>query len=178
MSKPVTAFVAVFLLAACVAQISGSAHADKSKAPVIAIAGDSLCVGLAQASGIQSVARVGAPTREVISQLGRLPEGATVIVCAGTNDAAARLYGFQASVDAVLAKAAERNQRIIWVGPVSTTLWWEPFSDQADTYLALKIKSYVSLRAIGWNPGERAGDRIHLTPKGYARVWAIVKGKL
>lgn len=167
MSRLSAALVAVFLLVGC--------NAAK---PETFIAGDSLCVGLAQASGIKSYARVGAPTREVVSQLGKIPEGATVIVCAGTNDAAARLHGFSTAVNAVLAEAAKRKQTIIWVGPVSTSLWWEPFSDQADTYLALKIKNYVSLRAIGWNPGERAGDRIHLTPKGYARVWAIVKEKL
>ena len=177
MNRLLTALVAVFLLAGCL-QEQGSAHASKPEAPVVAIAGDSLCVGLAQAAGLKSVARVGAPTREVVSQLKRLPAGATVIVCAGTNDAAARLDGFQASVDAVLAEALNRRQRIIWVGPVSTTLWWDSYSDKADTLLALKIGNYVSLRAIGWNPGERAGDRIHLTSKGYARLWQIVKGKL
>lgn len=167
MPRLATALVAVFLLAGCL----------NAKSETF-IAGDSLCVGLAQASGIKSVARVGAPTIKAVSQLKRIPEGATVILCLGTNDAAARLHGFQTAVDAVLAEAAKRKQTIIWVGPVSTSLWWEPFSDQADTYLALKIKNYVSLRAIGWNPGDRAGDRIHLTPKGYARVWAIVKEKI
>lgn len=167
MKQLLAALVAVFLLAGC----------NEAK-PETFIAGDSLCVGLAQASGLKSVARVGAPTSEAVSQLRRLPEGATVILCLGTNDAAARLHGFSTAVDAVLTEASKRKQTIIWVGPASTTLWWEPFSDQADTYLALKIKNYVSLRAIGWNPGERAGDRIHLTPKGYARVWAIVKEKI
>lgn len=167
MERLLAALVAVFLLAGC----------NETKSETF-IAGDSLCVGLAQASGLKSHARVGAPTIEVVSQLRRIPEGATVIVCAGTNDAAARLNGFSAAVDAVLETAKIRNQKLIWIGPVSTSLWWEPYSDQADTYLALKIKNYASLRAVGWNPGERAGDRIHLTSKGYARIWAIVKGKL
>jgi len=167
MTRLATALVAVFLLTGCL-----------NAKPETFIAGDSLCVGLAQASGIKSLARVGAPTREVVSQLKRIPEGQTVIVCAGTNDAANRLNGFQAAVDAVLLTAKERKQRLIWVGPISTSLWWEPYSDKADTLLALNIKSYVSLRSIGWNPGERAGDRIHLTSKGYARLWAIVKEKL
>lgn len=168
MSRFLAALVAAFLLA-------GSNVEAKQEA---FIAGDSICVGLAQASGLKSVARTGAPAREVVSQLRRLPAGATIIVCAGTNDAAARLNGFHASVDAVLAEAINRRQRIIWVGPVPSTLWWDSYSDKADTLLALKIGNYVSMRAIGWNPGERAGDRIHLTPKGYARLWAIVKGKL
>ena len=166
MSRFLAALVAVFLLA-------GSNVEAKQEA---FIAGDSICVGLAQASGLKSVARTGAPTREVVSQLRRLPAGATVIVCAGTNDAAARLNGFQASVDAALAEAINRRQRIIWVGPVSSTLWWDSYSDKADTLLALKIGNYVSMRAVKWAANETSG--YHLTPKGYARLWAIVKGKL
>ena len=166
MSRFLAAIVAAFLLA-------GSNVEAKQEA---FIAGDSICVGLAQASGLKSVARTGAPAREVVSQLRRLPAGATVIVCAGTNDAAARLNGFQASVDAVLAEAINRRQRIIWVGPVSTSLWWDSYSDKADTLLALKIGNYVPMRAVKWAADETSG--YHLTPKGYARLWAIVKGKL
>lgn len=168
----------IAVIASGVAILAGALLAAVRADEATYIAGDSHCVALAQIANLPSVARNGAPTREVVSQLRRLPAGATVIVCAGTNDAAARLNGFQASVDAVLAEAINRGQQIIWVGPVSSTLWWDSYSDKADTLLALKIGNYVSLRAIGWNPGERAGDRIHLTPKGYARLWAIVKGKL
>lgn len=167
MTRLSAALVAVFLLGGC-------SHVEARTV----VAGDSLCVGLAQAAGLKSYARVGAPTREVVSQLRRIEEGATVIVCAGTNDSAAKLAGFNDAVDAVLLEAKKRNQRIIWVGPISTSLWWDRYSDQADTLLALKTKPYVSLRAIGWNRGERAVDHIHLTRNGQLRLWGIIKEKL
>jgi hypothetical protein len=153
--------------------LSGRGHAKE-----IYATGDSLCVGLAQAAKLKSVARVGAHTREVVSQLKRIPKGATVIVCAGTNDAAAKLHGFSQAVDAALAEAKRRKQNIIWIGPINTTLWWEPWSDKADTLLALRVPRYVSLRAVGWRRGERAGDRIHLITKGSLRLWRIIKEKL
>ena len=98
------------------------------------IAGDSLCVSLAQAARTKSVARIGAHTREVPSQLKQIPNGATVVVCAGTNDAAAKLDGFPQAVDAALAEAKRRNQKLIWIGPINTTLWWETYSDKPTRY--------------------------------------------
>lgn len=161
-------FAIFFILAGC----------NETKSETF-IAGDSLCVGVAQATnGLKSYARSGTPTIEVASQIKRIPENSTIILCAGTNDSAARLNGFSKAVDIVLQIAKERNQRIIWIGPISTSLWWDSYSDQADTYLALKNYNYVSLRSIRWNTGERASDLIHLTGKGYARLWGIVKEKL
>jgi lysophospholipase L1-like esterase len=149
---------------------------EAKRAPVVA--GDSHCAGLALATGLTSYARVGAHTREVVAQLRNIPPGATVIVCAGTNDAAARLQGFAQSVERVLAEAKKRRQYLIWVGPIGTSLWWEAYSDHADTLLALRIPKYVSLRAVRWRPSERAHDRIHLTAKGSMRLWRIVEEKL
>ncbi len=167
MTRLATALVAVFLLAGCLN--------EQAKSETF-IAGDSLCVGLAQASGIKSLARVGAPTREVVSQLKRIPEGATVIVCAGTNDMPNRLIGFLPAVRDVLAEAKARKQRLIWVGPNSTPLWWNPYSEIASELLSYKVKSFVSMHLV-WARGEHDGQ-FHLTSKGYARLWAIVKEKL
>jgi lysophospholipase L1-like esterase len=142
------------------------------------VAGDSLCVGLAQASGLESVAKQSKGIRDVPEQLGRLPVGATVILCAGTNDASWRLPDFDNAVQSVIDAAKQRKQRLIWVGPISTHLWWDRYSNEADTKLALRFApDYVSLRAIGWNRGEHDGQ-FHLTPKGYARLWGIVKEKI
>jgi hypothetical protein len=160
------AFAGAFLLAGCNAEAK----------PETFIAGDSHCVGLAQAARIKSFARVGAPTREVVTQLRKIPISATVIVCAGTNDAPNRLNGFQARVDAVLLEAERRKQRLIWVGPINTHLWWDRYSAEADEYLQSKIENYVTLRRK-WNVGEHDG-LFHLTSKGRARLWAIIKERL
>lgn len=142
------------------------------------LAGDSHCVGLAQLTGLQSVARVGAPTQEVASQLRRIPEGQAVIVCSGTNDAPNYLRGFGSAVSSAIKEAKHRNQKLIWVGPINTPLWWDRLSDQADTYLALRFSpSYVSLRSVGWKRGEHDGQ-FHLTPAGRKRLWGIIKEKL
>jgi hypothetical protein len=142
------------------------------------VAGDSHCAGLALVAGLRSYARVGAHTRDVPAQLRNIPTGANVIVCAGTNDAAARLQGFAQSVEQVRVEAKRRRQHLIWVGPIGTSLWWEAYSDYADTLLALRAPNYVSLRAVGWKRCERSGDHIHLTRKGLMRLWRIVEEKL
>jgi hypothetical protein len=165
------AFAGVFSLAGC-----ADAKPTRPTPQETYVAGDSLCVGLAQASGLKSVARVGAPTREVVSQLKRIPEGATVVLCVGTNDMPSRLVGFAAAVDAVVAEAERRNQRLIWVGPINTPLWWDRYSAEADKHLSSKIKDYITLRRQ-WITGEHDGV-FHLTSKGYARLWAIVKEKI
>lgn len=166
-SRIPTALVAVFLLAGC----------SNAKAQTF-IAGDSLCVGLAQAAKVQSVAVKSRGIKDVPEQLGRLPVGSTVIVCAGTNDSSWRLPAFDFVVQRVIDTAKARNQKLIWVGPIGTRLWWDRYSDEADTKLALRFApNYVSLRAIGWRLGEHDGV-FHLTSKGYARLWAIVQEKL
>jgi hypothetical protein len=168
---PALALAGAFLLAGCNAEEAGNTGKT-----TIALAGDSHCVGLAQLTGFKSVARVGAGTREVLSQLGRLPEGITVIVCAGTNDAPNRFNGFQATVDAVLAEAGRRNQKLIWVGPINTPLWWDKYSAQADEYLKTKLPHYVSMRQA-WKHGEHDGQ-FHLTPAGRKRLWGLIKERL
>lgn len=138
-------------------------------------AGDSICVGLANAAGIKSVARAGVPTREVPVQLRVLPEGATIYLCSGTNDAPARLSGFQSAVGDAVATAKDRKQKLIWIGPMRSHLWWDRYSDHADTFLALAVPNYVSLRSVDWRRDELARDGIHLTPKGYRRLAMMVK---
>lgn len=149
-----------------------------SSAAAIEFAGDSICVGVAQAYGAKSHAVVGSHTRSVPAQLRNLPRKSVVVICAGTNDAAARLSGFDSAITAVLIEAKYRQQRIIWIGPMPTRLWWDRFSDQADTLLPLRVPEYVSLRSLQWKAGELAGDNIHPSMKGYRRIADIIRGKL
>ncbi|MGE0604582.1 MAG: hypothetical protein AB7O46_12435 [Xanthobacteraceae bacterium] len=164
------------LLLVSIAILIFPASVRYAKADNLYVAGDSHGVALAQVAGLTSVAKNGAHTRDVPAQLLRLPRGATVFLFTGTNDAAARLAGFRAAVSAVLATAKERNQNLIWIGPVrSPAYWWDSYSDQADTFLALAVPNYVSMRAIDFTADERSG--FHLTPKGYARLWRIVRAR-
>lgn len=147
-------------------------------AVAIEFAGDSICVGVAQAYGVKGYAVVGAPTRAVPAQLRNIPRKAVVVVCAGTNDAANHLHGFDAAISAVLTEARYRQQRIIWVGPMPTSLWWDRYSDQADTLLSLRVPEYVSLRSIRWETRELARGNFHPTAEGYKRIANIIRGKL
>ena len=99
---------------------------------------------------------------------------------AGTNDAPNRFNGFQATVDAVLREAEKRNQRLIWVGPINTPLWWDKYSAEADEYLKSKLPHYVSMRQSWVMRGlDREHDGVfHLTPKGRERLWNLIKEKL
>lgn len=170
-----TVIVGGLLLLASIAILVWPENIRKARADAVHVAGDSICVGLAHAINAPSVARVGAHARDVPAQLRRIPKGAKVIACIGTNDAAARLAGFYAAVGAVLATAKERRQRLIWIGPMPTHLWWDGQSDSADTFLAIAVPHYVSLRAIGWSRRDLVRDGIHLTRSGYRRLAEVIE---
>lgn len=117
---------------------------------------------------------------DLIGWLEALPSGASVVFCAGTNDAAVRSRGFRYSVAAVLSIVRAKKLRMTWIGPVRTKRPWDRHSDEIDTYLALQLARagvrYVSLRAIKFKRSELAGDGIHFTPKGYRRIAKLAGG--
>lgn len=159
------------------AAIANLCLAVTASAGPIYTAGDSLCVGVSQVSGLPSAARGGAPAIEVRLQLRQIPKGTTVIVCAGTNDAAAGLYGFFVAVNLALAEAEKRDQKLIWVGPPKVRFAWDRYAETADTLLALTVPHFVSLRTVDWKQGERSPDGIHLTAAGTRRLLSIIRGR-
>jgi hypothetical protein len=168
----------MFLRALLVLAFAASLTVAAAAREHVYVAGDSLCVGVAQVARLPSVAKNGASTHDLTSQLLRLPEQATVIVCSATNDAVNRNRGIERAVASALHAARLRKQRLIWVGPINTSLGWDTYSDQLDTMIALMAPEYISLRAVDWNWGERAPDQIHLTARGYARVWRLVRDRI
>jgi lysophospholipase L1-like esterase len=162
----------------CIGLFAAALLAAAARAEPIII-GDSICEGLAAATGKPGITRRGAVTTRLADDLRRAPRGTKVWFCASTNDAAARLTGFDAAVERVLATARAMDLTLLWIGPVRTTKSWDSYSDQADTLLALRLWAagvrYVSLRAIKFERSELAGDGVHFSPKGYRRIAAMVR---
>lgn len=158
----------------------GCASAQTAYTPPPYVIGDSICEGIAYVRPAPGYVRRGAMIYDLIGWLEALPSGASVVFCAGTNDAASRIRGYRYSVEAVLTVVRENKLRMTWIGPVRTTRPWDRHSDEIDTYLALHLARagvrYVSLRAIKFERSELAGDGIHFTPKGYRRVAKLAGG--
>lgn len=148
--------------------------------PIVA-AGDSICEGVAAAAHLPNYAQRGARTALAAINLNRVPSGSIVYFCAGTNDGPAQLLQFEMAVDSALTAARARDLLLVWIGPVRTRLWWDRFSDQADTMLAVRLAvagvKYVSLRAVRFRTDELSGDGIHFTPRGYRRIAALAGGR-
>ena len=85
----------------------------------IYVGGDSLGVGVHLASKAPSVATesVRITSKAPVSQISEVPKGSTLFLSLGTNDAVGGVLKVQKSVDAILSAAADRNIRVIWLGP-------------------------------------------------------------
>jgi hypothetical protein len=144
----------------------------------IYVAGDSLGVGVHLASRAPSVATesVRIMSKAPISQIASVPEGSTLFLSLGTNDAVGGVPKVQKSVDAILSAAAARNIRVIWLGPPCVFQTWDDSARALDTVLAGIMAqegvTYVSMRDDALCARSlRAGDGVHFTMKGYRMMW-------
>lgn len=144
----------------------------------IYVGGDSLGVGVHLASKAPSVATesVRITSRAPVSQISEVPKGSTLFLSLGTNDAVGGVLKVQKSVDAILNAAADRNIRVIWLGPPCVFKTWDDDAKALDGVLAGIMAqqgvTYVSMRDDALCARSlRAGDGVHFTMKGYRMMW-------
>lgn len=144
----------------------------------IYVGGDSLGVGVHLASKAPSVATesVRITSKAPVSQIYAVPEGSTLFLSLGTNDAVGGVLKVEKSVDAILSAAADRNIRVIWLGPPCVFKTWDDSAKALDGVLAGIMAqegvTYVSMRDDALCARSlRAGDGVHFTMKGYRMMW-------
>lgn len=159
----------LFALAAPVA-----ADADE-----VRIIGDSIGEGLHLASNVPSPANrfnVAIYTPFIFQQMHEMPRGATVVMSLGTNDAVAGALDVKARVDAIVAAADAQGVKLTWMGPPCVLKSWETNSKKLDELLQAQLAgtsvTYVSVQDPSFcSPALHAGDGVHFTMAGYARMW-------
>jgi len=144
----------------------------------IFVGGDSLGVGVHLASKAPSVAKesVRITSNVPVSQVEAVPEGSTLFLSLGTNDAVGGVTKVQKNVDAILSAAASRNIRVVWLGPPCVFKTWDDSAKALDGVLAGIMAqngvTYVSMRDDALCVRSlRAGDGVHFTMKGYRMMW-------
>lgn len=177
------------------AMMSGGVHEEAPAAPNVPqpqplwFAGDSLAVGMATAAGKPSVAQVGTRATHVTRitrQMDGVPEGSTVILSLGMNDAATGYVPTLQNIGDLIVAFGKRH--IIWVGPpavvgkvpllhrvieVDATL-----SERVNGWSGEHAPMYVSTLGFDVRPWARDKAGIHFTAKGYAALWDYVRSLL
>jgi hypothetical protein len=105
-----------------------------------------------------------------------VPDGSTLFLSLGTNDAVGGVLKVQDSVSAILAAAADRNIRVIWLGPPCVFKDWDDHARALDGVLsgllAQQGVTYVSMRDDALcSRSLRAKDGVHFTMRGYRMMW-------
>jgi hypothetical protein len=141
------------------------------------ILGDSLGVGVTRASGHPGLAEGGLRIRDpqVISQIKRVPPGATAFLVLGTNDASSgSLRGIEKHIDNIVSTADQRGVKLIWLGPSCARKPWDRNASALDKILATRLAStsvkYVSMRDETVC-AKLARDGVHMTQNGYSQMW-------
>jgi hypothetical protein len=94
----------------------------------------------------------------------------------GTNDAVAGALDVQKRVEAIVAAADAQGIKLYWLGPPCVLKSWESNSKKLDEMLQAQLAgtsvTYVSLQDPSFcSPSLHAGDGVHFTMAGYARMW-------
>lgn len=145
------------------------------------IIGDSLGVGVGWvAPGSRSLAansvRISGDT--ILNQLASVPRGSLAFVSLGTNDAVGNAVNVAVHVDRIVAAAAARDIRLVWIGPPCVFANWDSSAAQLDRNLAEHLRGtgvvYVSMRdASVCDRSVRASDGVHFSTAGYRRMWQL-----
>lgn len=139
-------------------------------------AGDSHCREIARLLGWKTVARDGAKTAEIVKQLARVPLGAFVLVCSGTNDSENAGDVITASIyaDAAMKFAAVREQRLVWVGPSAVRRdGWSRRVWMTDITLRISAEqNNIPYLSISRDPAMQPADDVHLRAVSYRALGA------
>ncbi|MGD0642052.1 MAG: GDSL-type esterase/lipase family protein [Roseiarcus sp.] len=158
-------------------------------APSAALADDVRIIGDSIGEGVHMVANYPSPANRfnvaiytpfIFQQLREMPRGATVIMSLGTNDAVggAGALDVHKRVEEIVAAADAQGVKLYWLGPPCVLKPWETYSKKLDEILAAQLAgtpvTYLSLQDPSFcERSLHAGDGVHFTMAGYARMWQI-----
>ncbi|MDR3376487.1 MAG: SGNH/GDSL hydrolase family protein [Ancalomicrobiaceae bacterium] len=148
-------------------------------APVYVV-GDSIGQDLGRVAKQTTFAKISVSlaNRWIYRQLPSVPDGATVVLTIGTNDAdetnGVRHLGKH--IDALIAYLNEHRLKAYWLGPVCVTTGSAARAEELDRILANRLKAttvtYVSLHTPELcSPDLHARDGQHMRDAGSKRIW-------
>jgi hypothetical protein len=154
-----------------------------SPAPVYAanevVAGDSLGVGIAMASGFENRAANSVSIRagSAVEQLRKVRPGSTVFMSLGTNDAVGSIKGLEKGIDLIVKTAETSRLKLIWIGPPCVIKPWDKNAAELDGILKQRLAGsgvkYVSMRDSSLcSPSIRGKDGVHFNMEGYRNIWS------
>jgi lysophospholipase L1-like esterase len=143
------------------------------------VGGDSLGVGVGMAGKSPSVAdeSVRIKSKLPLSQIAKVPKGSTLFMSLGTNDAVGGVLSVDDAVSAIVTAAADRDIKLVWLGPPCVFKNWDDDAKALDDKLSGLMPAesgvtYVSMRGDDLcTKSLRAKDGVHFTMKGYRLMW-------
>ena len=142
------------------------------------VLGDSLGVGIAQAAHTKGLAKIGIHIRgpKALAQFAQTPNGATVFLALGTNDAEGGIARLDKSIEDIVQAAEKKDITLIWLGPPCVRKAWDSRARELDALLCRKLAdtaaNYVSMRDEVLCSGSlHQPDGIHLKTRGYVHMW-------
>lgn len=157
---------------------AATAHTRSPPPAGVIVLGDSLGVGMAEVSHLPNYAHISVHIRgpKAVEQIRRAPAGVTALVVLGTNDANGSIAHLDKSIEDILAAAAKKHLRLVWIGPPCVTKAWDTRARELDRILAAKLPPrgviYVPMRDAAFcNGGMHDHDGVHLKNKGYLYMY-------
>jgi hypothetical protein len=157
-----------------------------SAAPAHAAAfvlGDSLGLGVSRAGHLKNLSKISIHIRgrKMQEQIAKTPEGSTVFLVLGTNDAEGSIARLDKHIDDIVLAMEKRNITLIWLGPPCVRKPWDTRAHELDTMLRNRFENtavrYVSMRDDVMCSGAfHERDGVHLKTKGYAYMWEKARG--
>jgi lysophospholipase L1-like esterase len=142
------------------------------------VLGDSIGQGVGSVSGHKILAKTGIHIRgrKALEQILQAPQGSTVFIFLGTNDAVGSIENLDQSINDIVNAAERRALTVIWAGPPCVRRTWDSRSRELDEVLRVKFAStsikYVSMRDARICAGEfQGGDGVHMSAVGYHYMW-------
>jgi len=170
---PLMSFRSLAVAAALVLAPPTAAMAD------YAVIGDSLGVGVNWAAKARvALARnsIAIHGGAILEQIRQLPRGTIAFMSLGTNDAVGGAVDVRKPVQDILAAAAARDVKLVWLGPPCVFKPWNTYAKQLDTKLRDQLKGtsviYVGMQdADVCSPSLRGREGVHFTVAGYTLMW-------
>ncbi len=152
-----------------------------SAAPAHAAAfvlGDSLGLGVSRAGHLKNLSKISIHIRgrKMQEQIAQTPEGSTVFLVLGTNDAEGSIARLDKHIDDIVQAMERRNITLVWLGPPCVRKAWDTRALELDNMLKSRFANtavrYVSMRDDVMCSGAfHERDGVHLKMKGYAYMW-------